>query len=123
MGDNVTPEVAFYVYSHYRHLMTPAESRANRHLVTTHKATVGRSDVQAQAEVRAKGGPRAKWLSDEPEVLTLAADGLAAFQMRVALRILDQHPGEVVLNYCPRCRALARTPKAKWCPNCGHDWH
>ena len=123
MGEQVAPDLAFYIYSHYRHLMTPVERRANRHLVMTYKTTMGRSDLDAQSEVRAEGGARARWLSDEPEVLTLVADGLAAFQMRVARRILDEHPSEVVLNYCPRCRGLTRTPKAQWCPHCGHDWH
>jgi hypothetical protein len=28
-----------------------------------------------------------------------------------------------VLNCCPKCDALAKTPKARQCRYCFHDWH
>jgi len=121
--DQITTELAFYVFKHYTRLLTTTERRAKRHLLMTYKATMGRSDLRAQAEVRAQGGARAQWLSDDPEVLALVADGLEAFQARVAERILAEHANEVVLNYCPRCSGLTRTPGARWCPHCGYDWH
>ena len=116
-------DLAHYIVTYYSALMTPEERLANRHLTTTFKATDGRSDLEAQAEVRREGGPRARRLSNDPVVLRLTAEGFDAFQERVASRILAEHRDTVFLNYCPRCGGLTRTPKAKLCLHCGHSWH
>jgi hypothetical protein len=114
---------ARYVMDHYPHLLTDVERRAHRHLITTYKANGGRDDAAAQAEVWAEGGPRRRWLSDDPEVLALAASGLAAFEARAAGRVLRERATEVSLNYCRRCAGLTRTPRARLCLHCGHAWH
>jgi hypothetical protein len=55
-----------YVYRHYRHLMTSDERLADRHLIGTLKATLGRSDVDAQAEVKGSSSAYRKLLSEDP---------------------------------------------------------
>jgi hypothetical protein len=112
-----------YIVTYYSALMTPEERLALRHLTTTFKFTGGRSDLEAQQAVQRQGGPRARWLSDDPAVLRLAADGLNAFEDRVATRILAERREDVFLNYCPQCGGLTRTPKAKLCLHCGYSWH
>ena len=115
---------AFYVFRYFSHLMTEKEKLASRHLVATKKATEGRSDVAAQAE--AKGGPifyLRDLMSDDPEVLRLASNGYETFVLHTGLRILQDHRNEIVLNCCPQCSAVARTPTARQCRLCGHDWH
>ena len=67
-------------------------------------------------------------LGDKPgannkEVLALLANGAERFFVTVRDRILKECKDEVVLNYCPRCGALTRTPKAKICPKCSFSWH
>ena len=114
---------ARYVFNNYGRLMTPIEERAFSHLGGTLKATLGRSDRAAQEEVRAGSTHLRKFLSDDPEVLLLARDGYDAFVMQTGQRILKDHRSEIVLNCCPRCNGLARTPKARQCRFCGHDWH
>src|SRR5262245_8863337 len=116
-------DLALYVVEYYPELMTREERLAERHLATTFKFTDGRSDVVAQEELRQEGGPRARWISDDPAVLQLASAGLDAFRGRVATRILAEQRDDVFLNYCPHCRGLTRTPKAKLCLHCGHSWH
>jgi hypothetical protein len=121
-------EKARYVLRYYDDFMTKQERLAQRHLMGTAKATHGRTDAAAQIEVRSSRDP---WrsvlsndlLSNDPEVLQLASDGLDAFVVRTAQRILDEHSNEIVFNYCPRCGALAKTPKARQCRLCRHDWH
>jgi hypothetical protein len=103
--------------------MTALEGRAQVHLLTTAKLSHGRSDTTAQAEVRAPSGASRKLLSDDPEVLRIAADGLATFRLRVAERILAEHPSEVFFNRSPRCGGLARTPRAQLCTHCHYSWH
>ena len=41
----------------------------------------------------------------------------------ICARIAENHRAEVFANSCPRCGRLPRTPRAKQCFWCGHDWH
>jgi hypothetical protein len=114
---------AQYVLRYYGHLMTTQERLAQRHLIGTEKATHGRSDVAAQNEVKNSSHHLSSLLSNDPEIVQLASDGIDAFMIRTAQRILDDHSNEMVFNNCPRCGALAKTPKARQCRFCRHDWH
>ncbi|MGE5110722.1 MAG: hypothetical protein ACM3JB_07700 [Acidobacteriaceae bacterium] len=114
--------LAKYVFFYYSQFMTEQEKLAFRHLGTTMKATGGQSDLDAQQTVRLDR-IRSKWMSDDPEVLRLAADGYDAFITRTAERILRDSRAQIFLNHCPKCGELARTPVAKQCRFCGYDWH
>ncbi len=115
-------EVAHYVVRFYGHLMTEVERKAQRHLFATMKAMMGVSDEPAQREAQ-KDKIHSRMLCDEPEVLCLARDGYEEFQLRAAARILGDSADKVFFNCCPICGGLARTPTAKQCRYCGHDWH
>ena len=114
---------ARYVVRYYGHLMTAQEQLAHRHLTGTAKLTHGRTDAAAQREVENSSHPVRELLSRDPEVLRLANDGIDAFIVRTAQRIVDEHSNEIAFNHCPRCGALAKTPKARQCRFCRHDWH
>jgi hypothetical protein len=114
---------AKHVFHNYGHLMTPKEKLAFSHLGGTMKATMGRGDPAAQDEVKAGSTHLRRLLSEDPEVLLLARDGYDAFVLRTGQRILLDDRDRIVLNYCPRCKGLARTPKARQCRFCGYDWH
>ena len=55
----------------------------------------------------------------------LLAEGEAKFYDNVVKRILKENKETVILNKCPKCDQLCRTPNAKQCknPECLHDWH
>lgn len=115
---------AWYVFRYYAHLMTKQEHVAHRHLIGTAKAMRGRTDVVAQVEARKSASPGLRdLLCSDAEVLGLTSEGLDVFIERVAQRILGEHRDEVEFNNCPKCGALARTPKARQCRFCGFDWH
>jgi hypothetical protein len=128
---NISPVT--YVFQYYSHLMTEHERLAYRHLVGTMKATLGRSDVDAQKEAKSSvfyycrkmvsDDPSVLMLSDDPDVLLLACDGIEAFVLCTGRRILNDHRDQIVFNCCPRCGAVARTPTARQCPSCRYDWH
>jgi hypothetical protein len=118
----MNPHLAYYVVRYYSTFMTESEHRANLHLIGTLKATMGRDDVAAQEEEKCRE-IFCRMLSDEPEILELSRNGMQAFTARAAARILEDHGDDVFLNFCPRCRELARTPTAKQCRFCGFDWH
>lgn len=114
-------QVARYVVNWFGHLMTPLERRAQRHLSAVMKATHGKSDREAQRE--AQKTLNSRWMSNDPDVLQLTGEGYEAFVERTAERIQNNCRNEVLFNRCPRCGRLARTPTAKQCRFCGHDWH
>ena len=116
-------EKARYVLRYYHQFMTTQEHLAQRHLMGTAKATHGRTDAVAQREAENCSHPARELLSNDPGVLQLANDGIDAFVVRTAQRILDEHGNEISFNFCPRCGALAKTPKARQCHVCYHDWH
>jgi hypothetical protein len=96
----LTPEAAHYVIGFYGSLMTDVERRAQRHLSATMKATLGRSDVAAQKDAQ-RSRIHSKFLSEDPNVLRLAADGYEAFAQRTAARILQECGAEARFNRCP----------------------
>jgi len=120
-GDN-EDDLAQYVVIHYLELMTMLERRAIDYLWMVKKSTHGRSDLKAQAEAR-NDLEYSEFLSDDPEVLNLAASGYNPFLKRTAARMLAEHGDKVFLNRCPKCGGLARIPKAMQCRFCDHDWH
>jgi len=104
--------------------MTEPERLADRHLVLTFKTTRGRSDNNAQQQARNSARhPLRELFTDDPDALALARDGYDAFVLRTGQRILSENRDAIFLNYCPQCKGLARTPKARQCRFCGHDWH
>jgi len=118
----VNRETAHYVLCYFGHLMTKDEHRAHRHLSGTLKATFGRSDAAAQEQAWQAGVFR-DMMSENQSVLRLAADGYDAFIERTAERILRDSSDKVRFNLCPKRGELTRTPRAKQCRFCGHDWH
>lgn len=61
--------------------------------------------------------------SDDPAVLSLLQHGYPHFMMATAERIYREHRSALNLNLCPKCQKIARTPMAKQCRHCRHDWH
>jgi hypothetical protein len=115
-------EIAYYILNFHSQLMTDTERKAQGHLIAmAWKATVQRGDVPAEHEVH--GHKFLRLLSDEPNVLTLTKDGYQQFKLTTAARILRDSGDKVLFNCCPQCGKLARTPTAKQCRHCNHDWH
>jgi hypothetical protein len=59
---------------------------------------------------------------DDPRIGNALAGGLQAFLDTACRRILNEHP-DLRVNRCPRCHRVSRTPFARQCFWCGHDWH
>ena len=59
----------------------------------------------------------------DPQVEEAMAEGHEAFRERVYRRILSELVGLGLINRCPACRRVVRTPQARQCFWCGHDWH
>ena len=109
-------ELAKYVWAHYPKLFTPVEAKTWWAVFAEDKQSLGHGPI-----------PQIIWkrhgLTDDPKVAAELAGGTEAFRRRAAQRVLRDHPGEIVVNRCPRCNGIARTPQARQCFWCGFDWH
>jgi hypothetical protein len=109
-------ELASYIFNYYQELMT-AEERA------AHGTVVAQFKIEHTDSIEMKELIRDRWVSTDPNVHALLADGVEAFFAGVRDRILREHPNDVYLNRCRRCGALAKTPTARQCPKCFLSWH
>jgi hypothetical protein len=112
-------EMANYLITHYLTLLPVSQMEALKH----YKHSLKLYDMPPDNEVRRQLYTKANWLSDDPKVLKLLDKGYTNFILACAVQILNEQPGEVYINLCPECGRLARTPYAKQCRFCKHDWH
>jgi hypothetical protein len=112
-------ETASYIFKYFSHLLTLEERMVVRHVTTSFKL----ENASAISESRMKIFLEKGWLSKDQSVLDLLAEGYENFELKAAQRILDAHKDLVYFNNCPKCKKLARTPKAQQCRFCGHQWH
>ncbi|MGD1894743.1 MAG: hypothetical protein ACFB15_29640 [Cyclobacteriaceae bacterium] len=110
-----------YIFNHHSHLMTFKEKVAWKHWSTDYKIENGDYESSEQRERRRRLSYKTGWLTDDKEMLALLDDGIEVFKRRIAERIYKEE--KVEFNNCPQCGKLTRTPKAKQCRYCGHDWH
>jgi hypothetical protein len=105
-------DLTLYILHNYGHLWTKLEQQAHmKSMILLRGGPYG-----------PEGVPLAS-LSEDPQVRELGAVGQEAIVRRAVQRILTEHKGEVILNHCPKCGKLCRTPRAKQCRSCLHDWH
>ena len=61
-----------------------------------------------------------RWLAQETEEVRQASlAGQVAIRRAIEDRIYREHG----VNRCPQCHRIVRTPLARQCRWCGHDWH
>lgn len=113
--------VAAYIMKYHTDLLRDMERRTLNHLVAEIKG--GRRNVIVGQEEERISAFHSQYISDDPDVLRLARDGYGAFYLRTAQRIFQEHADKIGFNCCPLCGEVARTPTARHCRLCGHDWH
>ncbi|ACU60944.1 hypothetical protein [Chitinophaga pinensis] len=108
------PEIRDYIYYYCEKFMTSDEAMAKQTMMYSLKTN--------SPAMRARMLEQ-KWISDDPKILSMIADGHEALKERIVDRIWKDHQFELELNFCPACKRIARTPTAKQCRFCSHDWH
>jgi hypothetical protein len=109
-------ELTRYVWGYFSHRMTDFERRVGLAIIGRQKAASAGADAAHPLAVR--------WgRTDAPEVNAALADGPEAFRRRVCSRVLAEAGDEIIVNRCPRCGRVARTPQARQCFWCGFDLH
>ncbi len=110
-------ELTQYVWHNYFYLTTKDERWV---FVVVH------SDASSSTSFQQRVAPLlAKFpeLARDPEARSALTGGWEPFRRWVCLRILTGCADELVINRCPRCQRVVRTPRAQQCFWCGHDWH
>lgn len=109
-------ELLHYIIGYGRQYMLPAESQALKQLSLTPEGKETYRKHASAVEIESLFG------FNNPDALALVALGQVEAEKAIARRIYNEHQREI-LNLCPKCRQLARTPSARQCRHCGHDWH
>jgi len=105
----MTDELKKYLLEQCTDWMLPEETRA--------LGEIGLNDRNALVEWKMEKvyGPF------DNKVVDLLALGRTEMETEIA-RLLARS-GDILVNNCPNCGRLARSPKAEQCRHCGHDWH
>ncbi|MBL3658424.1 hypothetical protein [Fulvivirga sediminis] len=111
------PDIIEYISRYCHNYWTDLEKKASEHHIAQTKFLPHKDRDSRFGELYRCN------TSTDPNVLELLRDGYSSFLETVANRIYDQHLNELELNRCPNCKGIARTPTAKQCRYCGHDWH
>ena len=88
-----------------------------------HSNTIEKWKHLPENEVRRRLEIEYRFLSKDEEAIGLINDGYEQFRLDTVIRILTENPRQIIINNCPECQKLARTPYAKQCRNCGYNWH
>jgi hypothetical protein len=108
-----------YLWDYYSHLMADFECRVGKAIIARQKEAACSHDSPRLARMLAE-----KWgCVNDPEVNAALADGSEQFRQRVCSRVLSEARDKVVINRCPNCHRVLRTPLARQCFWCGHNWH
>lgn len=85
-----------------------------------------RFGLSKEAEIQYRKAPLTSHKIDldfgfkDEKVNDLVSLGKIKAEESIAKRILNDNPD--ILNYCPNCGKLTRTPKARQCRHCGNKW-
>jgi hypothetical protein len=112
----MTDEMKKYLLEQCREWMLPEEINALRRIgLTELGAEVTSKSARVDPKIEKMYGFNDK---NTNELVQL---GMEKMQLKIAERLLKES-GDEIINNCPKCGQLARTPKAKQCRYCGHDW-
>lgn len=109
-------ELTHYIFHNYYGFLTTSETAALKIVIAEHKARQASTDAMRRML-------RSQFGSSDRNVSALLERGPIDFLIVTRDRILNEHAGEIFINRCSKCGALARTPKACLCPACNHTWY
>ncbi len=112
-------ELADYIFNYCYEFYNDKERKAKDHHFGLVKKMDQYPDNAPEQMLKAKR----RFITSDSEALELLKDGYPNFIIKTAERIYRNHKSELKLNLCPKCHKIARTPKAKQCRFCEHDWH
>lgn len=115
---------AKYIIDYFPRLMSQEERRALNHFMLSNKlGTKDKYSSLKQFQSRKKFFKEKLGYEENAELLKRFEHGYEHFAIQTAKRIKKDTPKDFRLNDCPKCGFLTRTPYAKQCRKCCHNWH
>jgi len=108
-----------YIWRHYTHLLAAAEARAGLYTEPLDRDTA----LKLKGEAFADYLDRTHGSVTTSELNVALQDGRIVLFRRARDRILKEHGQTVFINRCPACGRIVRSPGARQCIWCNHDWH
>jgi hypothetical protein len=106
-----------YIWRHYTDLMTDFERHVGH-------AMIGRAKADNSSNPKMKALLRQRWgQADDPAINAALHDGADVFRRQVRDRLLESYADQILINRCPVCQRIVRTPNARLCVWCGHTWY
>jgi len=120
----VNYEEAKYLIDYFPRLLNEIEKDTIKYHQFGYKIGEPESYKSIQAYNQKKENLYSKFrIKENDEVKNLIQNGYEEFVINIGKRIKKDSFGEYVLNRCPNCKFITRTPYAKQCRNCKHNWH
>ncbi|MFK8054792.1 MAG: hypothetical protein AB8F78_01625 [Saprospiraceae bacterium] len=113
----MTDELKKYLLEQCRDWMLPEEIKALRRLTLTATGEELSQTIAQNSVVMEK-----LYGFDDEKTNELVTLGKEKLEIAVTERMLKASKDQVI-NNCPKCDNLAKTPLAKQCEHCGNDWH
>jgi len=115
---------AKYIIDNFPRLMSEVEHDTIKCHHFGYKTEKSEDSVTPQQYNQKKGIIFSKFgVKENNEIKSLIRNGYEQFVINIGNRIEKDSPEEYILNRCPNCKFIARTPYAKQCRKCKHDWH
>jgi len=109
-------ETVDYIVSYFSNLYTEEEKYTIEIDIVK---SFGTAEAFADYEAHYEMG----MFSEQEDYLELVKMTAGEFNSILATRLLCDHKDKIFINRGKKCDKLARTPLAKQCRHCGHDWH
>ena len=106
-----------YVWQHFVSLMTPLELEVRRGVLIYEKVALN-EDARPPLKLKSRWEAEAS-----ADALAAMMDGPTLARRQICDRIIRDHAASLTFNRCSACGKIARTPKAKQCQWCFHNWH
>jgi len=119
-SSSMDPETAHYIVNYFPRLLTSAEAALRRARLFLAQAEVSSTESMKQRLTALAEGTLTPF---NEEIALLKPLNDHELTLAIAERIMQESPGRVFLNNCPRCGRLARTVQAKQCKHCFYSWH
>jgi hypothetical protein len=119
MEDDEPEVLARYVWRFCQHLLTDVERRADHFFMIETKASWREDHGNREFARKIRSHPEH---TCDDEIRGALADGHEAFRARVIRRLLADPAVQAMINRCPKCRRVVRTPEARQCLWCKHVW-
>jgi len=117
MDYNEDAVLTAYIWRHYTNLMTDFERQVGH-------AISGRAKADNSSNPEMRKLLRQRWgRADDAAINVALHDGADVFRRQVRDRLLDSYVEQILINRCPLCQRIVRTPKARLCLWCGHTWN